>query len=56
MPAEGYAATADPVNPGVTGVHFYGVNADRIIYLDEQQTFTGNLPESGAPTHGGEIK
>jgi hypothetical protein len=46
--ADGYAATADPVNPGVTGVHFYGVNADRILYVDEEQTFTGNLPESGA--------
>jgi hypothetical protein len=37
-------------------VNFYGVNADRVIYLDEQQTFTGNLPESGAPKHGGEVK
>ena len=35
VPAEGYAATADPVKPGVTGVHFYGVNADRVIYVDE---------------------
>jgi len=55
-PADGYAATADPIKPGTTGVNFYGVNADRVIYLDERQTFTGNLPESGAPKHGGEVK
>jgi prepilin-type N-terminal cleavage/methylation domain-containing protein len=56
VPAEGYAATADPVRPGITGVNFYGINADRVIYVDEQQTFTGNLAESGAPKHGGEVK
>ena len=56
MPADGYAATADPLKPGTTGANFYGVNADRVIYLDDQQTFTGNLPESGAPKHGGEVK
>ena len=56
VPAEGYAVTADPVKPGVTGVHFYGVNADRVIYLDEAETFTGNLAESGPPRHGGEVK
>jgi prepilin-type N-terminal cleavage/methylation domain-containing protein len=56
VPAEGYAATADPVNPGVTGTIFYGVNADRIIYVDPKETFTGNLSESGAPKHGAEVK
>jgi prepilin-type N-terminal cleavage/methylation domain-containing protein len=56
VPAEGYAATADPVRPGVSGDHFYGVNADRVLYVDEEKTFTGNLPESGAPNHGGEVK
>ena len=50
VPADGYAATADPVNLGATGTYFYGLNADRIIYLDEKQTFTGNLPETGAPS------
>jgi hypothetical protein len=48
--------TADPLKPGVTGVNFYGLNADRIIYVDEQLSFKENLPESGAPPHGGEIK
>jgi hypothetical protein len=56
VPADGYAATADPVRPGITGLTFYGINTDRVIYVDEQQTFTGNLGESGAPKHGGEVK
>jgi hypothetical protein len=54
--AAGYAATADPVRPGVTGGYYYGVNADRILYVDEKETFTENLPESGAAGHGSEIK
>ena len=41
VPAEGYAATADPVKPGITGGHFYGVNADRIIYVDEAEDLHG---------------
>jgi hypothetical protein len=32
------------------------VNADRVVYVDEKQTFTGNMPESGAPEHGMELK
>jgi prepilin-type N-terminal cleavage/methylation domain-containing protein len=54
--AEGYAATADPVKPGVTGSYFYGVNADRVLYQDQEKTFTGNLPESGPGGHGGEVR
>ena len=53
---EGYAATADPVKPGITGNYYYGVNADRVLYLDQEKTFTGNLPESGPGGHGGEVK
>jgi prepilin-type N-terminal cleavage/methylation domain-containing protein len=56
VPADGYAATADPVRPGVTGVNFYGVNADRILYRDEEHSFTANLPESGRPPHGADLK
>jgi prepilin-type N-terminal cleavage/methylation domain-containing protein len=52
----GYAATADPAKPGVSGTVFYGVNADRILYIDEEKTFTGSLPETGAPDHGTEVK
>jgi prepilin-type N-terminal cleavage/methylation domain-containing protein len=54
--ADGYAATADPVKPGVSGSAYFGVNADRVLYTDPQQTFTGTLPESGAPPHGSEVK
>jgi prepilin-type N-terminal cleavage/methylation domain-containing protein len=55
MPVPGYAATADPVTPGVTGVRFFGTNADRIVYEDTV-TFVKNMPETGAPAHGSEIK
>ena len=54
--AAGYAATADPVRPGVTGGYYFGVNADRILYRDEQETFAGNLPETGPAGHGTEIR
>ncbi len=54
--AEGYAATADPIKPGVTGNAFYGVNATRVIFRDDEKTFTGDLPETGAAPHGVEVK
>ena len=54
--ADTYEATADPVKPGTTGRLFYGVNADRIVFADEEKTFTGNMPETGAPPHGVELK
>ena len=56
VPADGYAATADPMKPGVTGVRFLGLNADRILYVDELESFTEKMPESGPPPHGAEIK
>jgi hypothetical protein len=54
--AGGYAATADPVKPGTTGRIFYGVNADRVVFTDQEKTFTGDMPETGAPPHGVELK
>ena len=54
--SEGYVATADPVKPGVSGVYYYGVNADRVLYLDEQKSFKDDLPESGGAPHGQEVK
>jgi prepilin-type N-terminal cleavage/methylation domain-containing protein len=54
--ADAYAATADPARPGLTGRVFYGANSDRIIFTDEEKTFTGNMPETGAPQHGVELK
>jgi hypothetical protein len=54
--AVGYAATADPVKPGTSGRLFYGVNADRVVFEDEDKTFTGNMPETGPPQHGVELR
>ena len=54
--ADGYAVTADPVKIGVSGNHFLAMNADRTIYADEKQSFTGNMPQTGAPEHGVEVK
>ncbi len=54
-PISGYQVTADPLTPGFSGTRYFGTNAERIIFED-QVTFTGNMPESGAPEHGQEIK
>ena len=54
-PATSYKVTADPTHPGSTGVRFFGTNADRVIYADTA-TFSGNMPERGAPGHGTEVK
>jgi prepilin-type N-terminal cleavage/methylation domain-containing protein len=55
VPLDRYRITADPLNVGITGNHFYGTNTDRVIYED-LATFVDNMPESGAPGHGTEIK
>ena len=54
--ADGYAVTADPINRGVSGIHFLALNADRRVYADEKQSFSGNMPEMGVPDHGVEVK
>ena len=54
-PLSAYQVTADPVNPGLSGIRFFGTNTDRAIFEDIA-TFVGNMPESGAPGHGSEIK
>jgi prepilin-type N-terminal cleavage/methylation domain-containing protein len=54
--AAGFAATADPVRPGVTGMNYYGINADRVLYLDPEKSFKEDLPESGGAPHGTEVK
>jgi type IV pilus assembly protein PilA len=53
-PLTGYYVTADPTAPGVTGRHFFGTNTDRAIY-EGTETFTGRMPEQGAPGHGSEL-
>ena len=52
---ERYRLTADPRVPGSTGNRYYGTNIDRVIYTDTQ-SFADNMPESGAPGHGAEIR
>lgn len=54
-PLLGYQVTADPVTPGVTGVRYFGTNLERLIFADAT-SFTGTMPEAGAPEHGVEIK
>lgn len=55
VPLERYRLTGDPLSPGTTGTRFYGTNTDRVIYEDGQ-TFHPDMPESGPPGHGVEIK
>lgn len=54
-PVSGYQVTADPMIPGATGLRFFGSNSDRVVYEDTA-TFAGNMPKSGPPSHGGEIR
>jgi prepilin-type N-terminal cleavage/methylation domain-containing protein len=55
VPLESYYLTADPVNPGHSGVRSFGTNSDRIVYGDVA-TYVDNMPESGAPGHGTEVR
>ena len=55
IPIPAYRLTADPLNPGVTGRRYFGTNADRVIYADTA-TYADNMPETGAPAHGAEVK
>ena len=50
-----YQVTADPTSRGVSGVQFFATNTDRIVYADSA-TYAGNMPETGAPGHGVEVK
>lgn len=54
-PVVTYQVTADPVAPGVSGHLFFGTNTERVIYSDTA-TFAGNMPETGAPGHGSEVR
>jgi len=55
QPLSGYFLTADPLTPGHSGIRSFGTNSDRVVYGDVT-TFAGNMPESGAPGHGVEIR
>jgi prepilin-type N-terminal cleavage/methylation domain-containing protein len=52
---EHYFVTADPLRPGVSGVRFFGTNADRVVFADAA-SFAGSMPETGPPSHGTESK
>jgi prepilin-type N-terminal cleavage/methylation domain-containing protein len=54
--SQAYAVIADPVKPGVSGLRFLAINADRAVYADEKQSFAGNMPQTGPPEHGVEVK
>jgi len=54
-PVTAYQVTADPAAGGVTGALFFGTNTDRIVFSDTS-TFAGNMPETGTPRHGSEVK
>jgi prepilin-type N-terminal cleavage/methylation domain-containing protein len=53
--ADGYAATADPARPGISGNRFFAVNAERVLYEDTE-TYTEKMPEDGPAGKGTEIK
>ncbi len=52
---QAYQVTADPTILGVSGLRFFGTNTDRFVYSDTA-SFAGNMPETGAPGHGVEVK
>jgi prepilin-type N-terminal cleavage/methylation domain-containing protein len=54
-PVVTYQVTADPERPGLSGIRYFATNTDRVVYEDEA-TFTANMPETGAPGHGKEVK
>ena len=54
-PVMSYQVTADPSVPDVTGHRYFATNTDRVLYEDEA-SFTSNMPETGAPSHGKEVK
>lgn len=54
-PLSSYALTADPATADPGGMRSFGTNTDRVIFADAT-TYTDNMPESGSPAHGAEIR
>ena len=54
-PVATYKVTADPTMPGTSGIRFFATNTDRVVFADSA-TFTKDMPETGAPGHGTEVK
>ena len=55
-PVESYQVTADPLRPGLSGIRYFASNTDRILYVDATKTFAPEMPETGPPAHGDEMK
>jgi len=51
MASPGYAAVADPLDPGNGLPRYYGVNADGTIFV-HSATLSAVMPESGSPPFG----
>jgi prepilin-type N-terminal cleavage/methylation domain-containing protein len=54
-PVSTYKVTADPSTPGISGIRYFASNTDRVIFADTI-TFSEDMPETGAPGHGTEVK
>ena len=54
-PLASYQITADPIRPGLSGTRWYATNTDRVVFEDTV-SFVGNMPETGDPSHGTQIK
>lgn len=54
VPLERYKLTADPLGQWLDS-RYFGTNSDRGIYADHA-TFAEDMPETGAPGHGAEIR
>lgn len=54
VPLDTYRLTADPLRSG-WGYRFFATNTDRVIYADAA-SFAADMPETGPPGHGREIR
>ena len=55
VPVTAYRVTAEPGSPGLSGVRYFATNVDRVIFADTA-TFKEDMPMTGAPGHGSEIR
>jgi prepilin-type N-terminal cleavage/methylation domain-containing protein len=55
-PVESYQVTADPLRPGLSGSRFFATNTGQVLYVDPNKTFAPDMPETGPPAHGAEMK
>jgi prepilin-type N-terminal cleavage/methylation domain-containing protein len=55
VPIALYRVVADPTIPGATGIRYFATNSDRVIFAD-LASYAEDMPHTGAPGHGSEIK